>query len=220
MPSKNVQPPSATWIREHTGITRPFLVPELKLWLATETSPLWRASEFDLEGWGIEEPYWAFAWPGGQALARYLLDHPQICVGKKVVDYGTGSGIVALAAAYVGAAEVLAVDIDPWSAAVVSLNAELNQLSVTPKVQDMTSRPPVHGDIVILADMSYDREMAETVKLWIQELRSNSVTVLLAEPNRGFLDTTIFERVAEYQSPSDIDVHGNYLVSTPILQAR
>src|SRR6266700_1582571 len=120
----------ADFIRMNTALIAPPLVPEVRLHLATEVVPLWRKTEEELEAEGVPPPYWAFAWAGGQALARYVLDNPEIVAGKTVLDFGAGSGIVALAAARAGAAHVLAADIDKFSGAAIRANAEANKLIV------------------------------------------------------------------------------------------
>src|SRR5579863_1143264 len=119
------------FIRANAVLTAPPLVPELRLYLATEVVPLWRKTEEELAAMGVPPPYWAFAWAGGQALARYVLDNPALVSGKRVLDFGSGSGIVALAAAKAGAGSVLAADIDKFSLAAINANAGANGLSVT-----------------------------------------------------------------------------------------
>ncbi len=116
----------AAFVRDNTALIAPPLVPELRLHLATEVVPLWRKTEEALEEQGVPPPYWAFAWVGGQALARYVLDHPETVRGRSVLDFGSGSGLVAIAAAKAGAASVLAADIDGIAAAAIRLNADAN----------------------------------------------------------------------------------------------
>ena len=111
--------PPAAFIRANTALIAPPLVPEIRLHLAIEVVPLWRKTEEELEAQGVPPPYWAFAWAGGQALARYVLDHPEAVRGKSVLDFGSGSGLVAIAAAKAGAAQVLAADIDAFAAAAI-----------------------------------------------------------------------------------------------------
>ncbi len=119
------------FIKTNAALTAPPLVPEIKLYLATEVVPLWRATEEELAKIGVPPPYWAFAWAGGQALARYILDHPDMVAGKRVLDIGAGSGLVGLAAARAGAASVLAADIDAFACAAIRLNAIANDCEIT-----------------------------------------------------------------------------------------
>src|SRR5438270_7986172 len=127
----------AEFVRQKTAITAPPLVPEIRLHLATEVTPIWQATEESLARSGLPPPYWAFAWAGGQALARYLLDHPETVAGREVLDIGSGSGIVAIAAAKAGASRVVAADIDPFAAAAIALNAPLNEVTIAVETRDL-----------------------------------------------------------------------------------
>src|SRR5947207_12630708 len=120
----------ALFIRHNTAIVAPPLVPEVRLYLATEVTPIWQATEESLAQGAVPPPYWAFAWAGGQALARYLLDHPETAAGRAVLDFGAGSGLVAIAAAKAGAAQVTAAEIDPFAAAAIAANAALNAVAI------------------------------------------------------------------------------------------
>src|SRR5947209_11483435 len=126
----------ADFVRQKTAITAPPLVPEIRLHLATEVTPIWQATEESLARNGLPPPFWAFAWAGGQALARYLLDHPETVAGREVLDIGSGSGIVAIAAAKAGASRVTAAEIDPFAAAAIGLNAALNDVRVAVETRD------------------------------------------------------------------------------------
>ena len=121
----------AIFVERNTAIAAPPLLPEIRLHLATEITPIWQATEETLARSGLPPPYWAFAWVGGQALARYLLDHPEIVAGRSVLDFGAGSGLVAIAAAKAGAASVLAAEIDHFAAAAIAANATLNGVAIT-----------------------------------------------------------------------------------------
>ncbi|HEX2759074.1 MAG TPA: 50S ribosomal protein L11 methyltransferase, partial [Rhizomicrobium sp.] len=134
-----MKPPD--FIRANTALIAPPLVPEIKLHLATEVVPLWCATEEELEKIGVPPPYWAFAWAGGQALARYVLDNPALVAGKRVLDIGSGSGLVGLAAAKAGAAHVLAADIDAFACAAIRLNATANDLDLATTQNDMIGQP-------------------------------------------------------------------------------
>src|SRR5262249_15018754 len=129
-----------SFVRSKTAIGTPPLVPEIRLHLATEVTPIWQATEESLAGYGVPPPFWAFAWAGGQALARYLLDHPEIVAGREVLDIGSGSGIVAIAAAKAGASRVTAAEIDPFAAAAIAMNAPLNDVAITVETRDLLDR--------------------------------------------------------------------------------
>ena len=133
-------PDPKAFIRANTALLAPPLVAELRLYLASEVVPLWRKTEEELEKEGVPPPYWAFAWAGGQALARYVLDHRDVVAAKRVLDFGSGSGLVALAAAKAGAASVLAADIDAFAAAVIELNADANHMRVDITTDDVIGR--------------------------------------------------------------------------------
>src|SRR5436190_9988461 len=120
----------ALFLRHNAAIVAPPLVPEVRPYLATEVTPIWQATEESLAQGAVPPPYWAFAWAGGQALARYLLDHPETVAGRAMLDFGAGSGLVAIAAAKAGALSVTAADIDPFAAAAIAANAALNGVAI------------------------------------------------------------------------------------------
>ena len=168
----------ANFVIENTTIDRPALTPEIALHLATEVTPLWHATADRLADAGTEPPFWAFAWPGGQALARYVMDNAEIVAGRRVLDIATGSGLVAIAAAKAGAASVTANDIDPISLAAVALNAKLNGVAVTTSGDDLTCLPttedwPEDWDVVLAGDVFYDREMAARFAPWLSAIARN-----------------------------------------------
>lgn len=174
------------FIRANTAIASPPLVPELKLHLATEVVPLWQMTEAELEATGLPPPYWAFAWAGGQALARYILDNPDIVAGKQVLDFGSGSGLVAIAAAKAGAAGVLAAEIDPFAAAAIRLNAASNGVAVEPIIRDLIDSSGT-WDVVLAADVCYERPVAQQIESWLNALARLGKTVLVGDPGRLYL---------------------------------
>jgi predicted nicotinamide N-methyase len=188
------------FIRAQTAAASPPLVPELTLHLATEITPLWQATEAWLEREGIEPPYWAFAWAGGQALARHLLDHPETVAGKRVLDFGAGSGLVALAAACAGA-QAEAAELDPMAAAVIRLNAALNDLSVTISTGDIIGRDD-GWDTVLAGDMFYERKLAAAALPWLRGLVARGALVLLGDPGRAYLPESGLTEVARYDVPT------------------
>jgi predicted nicotinamide N-methyase len=188
----------AAFVRDNTALIAPPLVPEVRLHLAVEVVPLWRKTEEELEKQGVPPPYWAFAWAGGQALARYLLDHPEAVRGKSVLDFGSGSGLVAIAAAKAGAAPVLAADIDGFAAAAIRLNAEANGADIAITQEDLIGRT---GDweTILLGDMCYERPLAERLLVWLEERRRAGATVLLGDPGRSYFPTSGVEKLATYR---------------------
>ena len=188
------------FIRAHTAVVSPPLVPEIALHLATEITPLWQATEAWLEREGIEPPYWAFAWAGGQALARHLLDRPDTVMGKRVLDFGAGSGLVALAAARAGGIAEAA-DLDAMAAAVIRLNAALNGLDLSVAAGDVIGRDG-GWDVVLAGDMFYERKLAAAALPWLRRLVARGALVLLGDPGRAYLPDAGLTEVAAYTVPT------------------
>jgi predicted nicotinamide N-methyase len=187
----------AAFIRSNTAIEVPPLIPEIRLHLATEIVPIWRATEEELADMGVPPPYWAFAWAGGQALARYILDNPETVAGRNVLDFASGSGLAAIAAAMAGAETVTATDIDPYASAAIGLNAALNGVDVTISTGDMIgSRGP--WDVVLAGDICYERPLADRVTAWLRSLAVEGVTVLLGDPGRTYLPKDGLDWVIRY----------------------
>jgi predicted nicotinamide N-methyase len=182
------------FIRANAALIAPPLVPEILLHLATEVVPLWRKTEEELEQMGVPPPYWAFAWAGGQALARYVLDNPALVAGKRVLDFGSGSGLVGLAAAKAGAASVLAADIDRFSVAAIAANAAANQLTVATTSDDVIGGATPY-DVILVGDMCYERPLAERLMAWLAQSRA---TVLVGDPGRSYFPKTGLSKLAMY----------------------
>lgn len=197
IPPAAVRDPAA-FIRANSRLDAPALVPEIRLHLASELVPLWEASEAELERQGVPPPYWAFAWAGGQALARYLLDHPETVAEKRVLDFGAGSGLQGLAAARAGAASVLAVDIDPFACAAMRLNAEANGLALEVSDADWIGRVNPAWQVVLAGDVCYERPMAERVEAWLRGLAARGVLVLVGDPGRTYFPRSGMERITGY----------------------
>jgi predicted nicotinamide N-methyase len=185
------------FIRANTAAVTPPLVPELRLHLASEVVPLWHMTEAELNATGLPPPYWAFAWAGGQALARHVLDHPEIVRGRRVLDFGAGSGLVGLAAARSGAAHVTAAEIDRFAGVAIALNAELNGLTVEVVVDDLVGRPAA-WDVVLAADICYERPAAERIEAWLRDQARAGTLVLIGDPGRLYLPKHGLERLATY----------------------
>lgn len=187
------------FILANTRLQRPPHAPELQLHLADEVTPLWRLTEEALGELGVAPPFWAFAWAGGQALARWLLDHPQEAAGKRVLDFATGSGLVGIAAGLTGAAEVLCADIDPFCAAATALNAEVNGVVVRFTAADLLSSPPPPVDLICAGDIAYERPLAQRVRAWLAQAHAAGARVLIGDPGRSYFDPTGLTPLADYQ---------------------
>ncbi|PZR32453.1 methyltransferase [Caulobacter segnis] len=190
------------FIRENTRLQAPPHTPELSLHLADEVTPIWKLTEEALEEIGLPPPFWAFAWAGGQALARYILDHPELVAGKRVIDFATGSGIVAVAAMKAGAASVLAADIDIFCEAAVGLNAQANGVEIAFTDQNLLGAPPPEADVLLAGDICYERPMAEAVMAWLGQGRAAGASVLIGDPGRTYFPRDGLEKLAEYQVPT------------------
>lgn len=190
------------FVRRNTAISRPPLVPEIALHLASEVTPIWLATEESLAQGGVPPPFWAFAWAGGQALARYLLDHPNVVAGRDVLDFGAGSGLVAIAAAKAGAAQVCAAEIDPFAAAAIAANAALNRVRIAVAADDLLGRGDPAAEIVTAADICYEQPMAARAVSWLRRQARHGRVVLLADPGRAYLPATGLAELARYEVPT------------------
>lgn len=151
---------------------------------------------------GVPPPFWAFAWAGGQALARYLLDHPETTRGRRVLDLASGSGLVGIAAMKAGAAHVLAADIDPFCAAAVRLNAEANGVSLDFTADNLLDRAPPEVDLICAGDVFYEKPMADSVIAWLKTARARGADVLIGDPRRSYFPKGDLVQLAEYQVPT------------------
>ena len=177
----------ASFVRRNTAVTTPPLVPEICLYLATEITPIWHATEETLARSALPPPFWAFAWAGGQALARYLLDHSAEVTGRSVLDFGAGSGLVAIAAAKAGATAVLAAEIDPFAAAAIAANAALNDVDITVQTEDLLDTVDACWEVVTAGDVCYERPMADRVMGWLRGMAARGSLVLLGDPGRAYV---------------------------------
>lgn len=188
----------AAFIRANTTLESTVLVPELRLHQASTLVPLWEASEAELERQGVPPPYWAFAWAGGQALARYLLDNPELVAGKRLLDFGAGSGLQGLAAKRAGAAGVLAVDIDPIACVAIRLNGEANGLAIEVSAEDWIGRDNPGWDVILAGDVCYEKPMAGRVEAWLRRLAGEGTLVLVGDPGRTYFPRQGMERITGY----------------------
>ena len=174
------------FIRANTALLSPPHVPEIALHLADEAHDLWRRTEEELAEIGLPPPFWAFAWAGGQGLARHVIDHPQIVRGRTVLDFASGSGLVAIAAARAGAARVTAADIDPFCETAIRLNAEANSVSLA-----------FDGS----GDVFYEKPFADRLLPWFEALGARGAEILVGDPGRSYLPKSGLEKLAVYEVP-------------------
>ncbi|HTR16741.1 MAG TPA: 50S ribosomal protein L11 methyltransferase [Acetobacteraceae bacterium] len=206
------RPDAADFVRANTAPARAPLVPELTLLLATEITPIWRASEEWLREANVEPPFWAFAWPGGQALARYLLDNPERVAGRRVLDFAAGCGIAALAAARAGAASVEAAEIDPLAAEAIRLNAAANGLSVQALAEDIVGAP-CRWDLILCGDVCYEAPMTRHILPWLRRL-AGEAEVWVADPGRAYLPGEGMEEIARHAVPTTLELEDRTLRHT------
>ena len=191
---------AAAFIRANTALIAPPLVPELRLHLAHEALPLWEKTEEELGEIGLPPPFWAFAWAGGQALARYVLDHPETVAGKRVLDFASGSGLVAIAAMKAGAAEAAASEIDRFALAAIAMNAKANAVRLSVTAADLIGAD--HGwETVLVGDMFYEKPLAERLLPWLTDLAAGGARILVGDPGRSYFPKTGLGRLAEYAVP-------------------
>lgn len=205
------------FVRERTALTPVPLVPEISLHLATEVTPLWQATAADLAGWD-ESPFWAFAWPGGQALARFLLDHPGEVRGRSVLDVGCGSGLVAIAAALAGASRVVAWDLDPFCAAAVSVNASACGVAVEFRAGSPLGAPAPGVEAILAGDLFYERALAADFLSWSAALAARGVRVLAGDPGRIYSPADGLEEVAAHDVPTSLATEDRTLMRTRVLR--
>jgi predicted nicotinamide N-methyase len=209
-----------TFIQTHTAVATAPLVPELRLYLATEVTPLWLASEDLLHETGVPPPFWAFAWPGSQALARYVLDHPDTVRGRVVLDFASGCGVAGLAAARAGAASVTCVDIDAVAVEAAAMNAALNGLdsAVATDCADLTSEETGGWDVILAGDVCYEKPMAERVTRFLTRQARAGALVLLADPGRAYLTREGMEPMARFAVPTTLELEDRTVRETTVLR--
>jgi predicted nicotinamide N-methyase len=188
------------FIRENTRVLAPSHVPELQLHLADDAVSLWELTEEQLGELGLPPPFWAFAWAGGQALARYIIDHPAIVADKHVLDVASGSGLVAIAAMKAGAASALAADIDAFAAHAARLNAALNDVRLETSHADPVGQP-TDAQVILVGDLFYDRDVAPRVLKWLKSLDRAGKTILIGDPGRTYLPQHKLDQIAAYDIP-------------------
>lgn len=208
------------FIRANTRLLSPPLVPEVKLHLAEESLPLWQRTEDELEQIGLPPPYWAFAWAGGQALARHVLDHADIVRGKRVVDLAAGSGLVAIAAMQAGAASALATDIDAFALAAMAMNAAANDVAISVTQADLLAAPPPEAAVILVGDMFYERELADRGLAWLVLAQSRGMDILVGDPGRSYFPKDRFEKMAEHSVPVTRELEDSEIKRTSVWKFR
>ena len=207
------------FILENTESLSPPLVPEMTLRLAVESVPIWQKTEEELGEMNLPPPYWAFAWAGGQALARYLLDHQEISRGRDVLDLGSGSGIAAIAAAIAGARRVTAADIDRFAQRAGAINAKLNNVTVEFEGADLLARPPGNYDLFIIGDLFYERALADRVLAYIEAAQARGAMVLVGDPRRSYFPLARFTKLTEYAVPVTRELEDAEIKRTAVWRA-
>jgi predicted nicotinamide N-methyase len=201
-----------SFVLTHTNLTQLPFLPEVRLHLAAELIPIWQQSEVD------EPPFWAFAWAGGQALARYLLDNPALVRGARVLDIASGCGVAAIAAARCGAEHVVSNDLPGYPQAAIELNANANEVEVEVWPGDLLDSTQTGFDTVIAGDVFYSREMSERVRSFLE--RSEASLVLVGDPGRAYAPSSGFEMVASYDVPVNTDLESVDAKRTVVLRKR
>ncbi len=203
---------SADFIQAHTVLSYAPLVPEIALHLATEITPIWQASETWLQQANVDPPFWAFAWPGGQALARHVLDHPETIRGRRVLDFATGCGIVAIACAMAGATKIEAAEIDPMAVAATLANARANQVTVETLAEDLVGQP-CRWDLILCGDVCYEAPMTRHIMPWLRNMARTS-EVWIADPGRAYLPTNGLAPFGEYAVPTSLELEDQVVRNT------
>lgn len=191
---------SAAFVRLHARLAPVAFVPEIRLHQADEPIGLWELTEGEFRS-DQPPPFWAFAWAGGQALARYVLDHPDLVAGRRVLDLAAGSGLVAIAAARSGAADVRAVEVDPRAVAAIDLNARANGVAVTAELGDILDGNAGGAEVVLAGDVFYSQAMADRVMRFLRRASRAGTPVLVGDPDRAFFPHKAFQRLASYKVP-------------------
>lgn len=207
------------FIAAHTRLMPVPHAPEISLHLADEATALWAKTEEELGEMGLPPPFWAFAWAGGQALARYVLDRPELVAGRRVLDFASGSGLVAIAAARAGAGSVTACDLDPFATAAMRLNAGANGVIVAAREGDLIGTDE-GWDVVLAADVFYERDLAARVTEWLGVLAARGAVVRLGDPGRSYLPRDRLEALATYEVPVTRDLEDADIKRTSVWRYR
>ena len=206
----------AQFIRDHTVLTQTPLVPEISLYVASEMLPIWQMTEDEMQKVGLPPPFWAFAWAGGQALARYVLDNPELVAGKRVLDFGAGSGLAGIAAALAGAAKVSAAEIDPIAIIALQLNAHANKVMLASVEGDIVGQITQDWDVVLAADVCYEGPASKLIVAWLDELARAGVMVLMGDPGRTYFPKSGHEKLISYAVKTTTELEDTDLRNTSV----
>ncbi|MCA9641059.1 MAG: methyltransferase [Polyangiaceae bacterium] len=211
----------AARIQSLTEVSAPYSCPELPMWLGSPQTPLWRASEAELNAWQCPEPYWAFAWPGGQALARVVLDQPELVRGLDVLDFGGGGGVLSLAALRSGARRVVLSELDPWARIAAQLNLGLSpalpKQDMQVRLEDLIGRD-VDEQVILVGDVLYEEALALRVLPWLRRQARRGVRVLIGEPGRGHASLVNAREIARVLAPTDTGLDGSILKELGVVE--
>jgi predicted nicotinamide N-methyase len=207
------------FILANTRLIAPPLTPEIRLRLADEAVPIWEKTEEELGAMGLPPPFWAFAWAGGQALARYVLDNPGLVRGKRVLDFASGSGLIAIAAAKAGASEIAASDIDAFAIAAIEANSAENGAAVRPRHEDLIGADE-GWEVVLAGDIAYEKELAGAAMDWLASLARRGATVLIGDPRRSYLPLGRLDCVTEYSVPVTRELEDSEIKRTGVFRFR
>jgi predicted nicotinamide N-methyase len=204
------------FVQHHTAIGHATLVPEIALHLASEITPIWQATETYLAQANVDPPFWAFAWPGGQALARHVLDHPHLVAGRRVLDFACGGGIAAIACARAGAASVLGAEIDPVAVAAFDANAALNNATASATATDLVGQDCA-WDLILCGDVCYEAPMTRHITPWLRRMALNA-EVWVADPGRAYLPDSGLQPFATYLVPTTTELEDRAERSTTLFR--
>jgi predicted nicotinamide N-methyase len=211
------------FIRANTRLRPVPHVPEIMLHVADEAVPLWQKTEDELQEIGLPPPFWAFAWAGGQALARYVLDNTALVAGKRVLDLASGSGLVAIAAAKAGAAPVIAAEIDAFAEAAIALNAIENGVYIEILRHDLLDGPApaiARYDVILVGDLFYEQDTAARALAFLDRHATRGTRVLIGDPGRTYLPKHRLEKLAEYRIPVTRDLEDMEIKNTAVWELR
>ena len=203
---------TAAFIAANTAVATAPLVPEIRLHLATEITPIWTATESWLRATATEPPFWAFAWPGSQALARHVLDNPALVAGLRVLDFAAGCGMAAIACARAGATAVEAAEIDRLATEATRLNAALNDVRVTATHADVVGAP-CRWDVILCGDVCYEAPMTRHILPWLRAM-ARDAAVFVADPGRAYVPRDGMTEVARFVVPTTLELEDH--VTRPV----
>lgn len=203
------------FVASHTAIATAPMVPEIRLHLATEITPIWQATEAWLEREGVAPPFWAFAWPGAQALARRVLDDPALVRGRRVLDFAAGGGLAAIACVMAGAVAETA-ELDPLATAATNANAALNGVEITTHTGDVVGAPG-RWDLILCGDVCYEAPMTQHIMPWLREL-ARTAEVWIADPGRAYMPTDGMVKLATYDVPTTLELEDRTTRTTTIFR--